>query len=144
MYFRIIFQNCKLIIFSISPFLQVPFWLHSPGQVIDKILSTTETPLFSVVFWNVLFWESSLKQSAFSPSLEAVAQVVEFVNWNNDEAIYLEPWYIYKESIVWLLSFCTWCWGLSEQVKCSVLDVLIVHHRERLHIAEYVLIVFAF
>lgn len=66
---------------AILPFLHMPLSLHSLGHVTDNMDSTKETPCFSSIdSWKVLFWDSSLKQSAFNPSRDAVAQDVEFVN----------------------------------------------------------------
>lgn len=62
------------------PFSHIPLWWHSPGHATDNMDSTTETPSFSVSFWNVLFCDSSLKQSAFNPSRDAIAHDVLFVN----------------------------------------------------------------
>lgn len=67
-------------IYACLPFLQIPLWLHSPGHATDIIDSRTGTPLLSVRFWKVLFCDSSLKQSAFNPSLDAIAHDVVFVN----------------------------------------------------------------
>lgn len=65
---------------AILPLLHMPRWLHSLGHVTDNMDSTTETPFLSMDSWKVLFWDSSLKQSVFNPSRDAIAQDVEFVN----------------------------------------------------------------